>query len=215
MEDDSVGRWKYFADGVPGFREGLEARVVMMLTASSCQPNPSSLYHGSTLSTRSSRHKDVLTFNKTDKTVLVEPNVAMDGLFDRTIRRIEIIVGNGETVQASRENEHRDVFYACAGGCGSLGVITLLEMELVDAQPYVELEYRAVRSVQEAVEVCREVERLYGIASATKGLLGCHITCRGNWHGTKESATRISQIWDCMGRAPLWRSLERLGTNAW
>ena len=170
---------------------------------------PFRIYHGSTLSTRtSSRQKDrivdtsslsnVLTFNKAEKTVLVEPNVAMDklvdattaegllpkvvmelpnitvgggfagtsgesssfrwGLFDRSIRAIEIILGNGEVVWAARDNEHRELFFACAGSCGSLGVITLLEMELVDAQPYVELEYRAVRSTQDAVEVFREAE---------------------------------------------------------
>jgi delta24-sterol reductase len=171
---------------------------------------PFRIYHGSTLSTRtSSRHKDriidtsslnhVLTFDKTAKTVLVEPNVPMDqlvdatmaqgllpkvvmelpnittgggfsgtsgesssfrwGLFDRTIKAIEIILGNGEVVWATRDNEHRKLFFACAGSCGSLGVVTLLEMELIDAQPYVELEYRAVRSTQEAVDVLQEAER--------------------------------------------------------
>lgn len=50
-------------------------------------------------------------------------------------------------------------FFACAGSCGTLGVVTLLEMELMDAQPYVELEYRAVGSVREAVDVLQEAER--------------------------------------------------------
>jgi delta24-sterol reductase len=171
---------------------------------------PFRIYHGSTLSTRtSSRQKDriidtsslnhVLTFNHAEKTVLVEPNVPMDklvdatmaegllpkvvmelpnitvgggfagtsgesssfkyGLFDRSIRGIEVILGNGEVLWAARDNEHRELFFACAGSCGSLGVITLLEMELVDAQPYVELEYRAVQSTQEAVEIFEAAER--------------------------------------------------------
>ncbi|KAF2681209.1 FAD-binding domain-containing protein [Lentithecium fluviatile CBS 122367] len=186
------------------------ARLASRVGSFNKTSTPFRIYHGSTLSTRtSSRQKDriintsslnhVLTFDKIDKTVLVEPNVPMDrlvdatmaegllpkvvmelpnitvgggfagtsgesssfrwGLFDRSIRGIEIILGNGEVVWASSENEHRELFYACAGSCGSLGVITLLEMELIEAQPYVELEYRAVRSTQEAVEAFQEAEQ--------------------------------------------------------
>ncbi|UPX13437.1 uncharacterized protein EKO05_0003945 [Ascochyta rabiei] len=76
------------------------------------------------------------------------------GLFDRTIRGAEIILGNGDVVWASAE-EHRELFFTAAGSCGSLGVITLLEMELVDAKSYVELEYIPVSSTEEAVEQLR------------------------------------------------------------
>lgn len=83
------------------------------------------------------------------------------GLFDRTIRAIEVVLGNGDVLWATgeRDNPHRDLFFACAGSCGSLGVVTLLEMELIDAKPYVELEYRAVGSVKEAVDVLQEAEQ--------------------------------------------------------
>lgn len=54
--------------------------------------------------------------------------------------------------------EHRDLFFTAAGSCGSLGVITLLEMELIDAKTYVELEYIAVRSTQEAVQELRHYQ---------------------------------------------------------
>ncbi|CAI6336165.1 unnamed protein product [Periconia digitata] len=166
---------------------------------------PFRIYHGSTLSTRTSPRKTtalintsplntILSIAPSSKTALVEPNVPMDalatatlahnllpkvvmelpnitvgggfagtsgesssfrhGLFDRGVRGIEIVLGNGEVVWATRENEHRELFFACAGSCGSLGVITALEMELVDAGGWVELEYVAVRSVEEAVRVC-------------------------------------------------------------
>ncbi|OAG10578.1 FAD-binding domain-containing protein [Paraphaeosphaeria sporulosa] len=83
------------------------------------------------------------------------------GLFDRSMRGIEVVLGNGEIVWATsdREDPHRDLFFACAGSCGTLGVVTLLEMELIDAQPYVELEYKAVTSVKEAVDVLQEAEQ--------------------------------------------------------
>ncbi|KAJ4374352.1 hypothetical protein N0V83_003093 [Neocucurbitaria cava] len=84
------------------------------------------------------------------------------GLFDRTITGIEIILGNGEVVWASA-NEHRDLFFTAAGSCGSLGVITLLEMELVEAKKYVDLQYIPVNSVQQAVEQLRLYENDPGV----------------------------------------------------
>ena len=73
------------------------------------------------------------------------------GLFDRTIRGVEVILGNGDVVWANA-GEHRGLFFTAAGSCGSLGVITLLEMELIDAKSHVELEYIPVNSTEEAVE---------------------------------------------------------------
>ena len=72
------------------------------------------------------------------------------GLFDRTVTGIEIILGNGEVIWASAD-QHRDLFFTAAGSCGSLGVITLLKMELIEAKSYVELEYIPVGSVEDAV----------------------------------------------------------------
>ncbi|KAH7073274.1 hypothetical protein FB567DRAFT_196570 [Paraphoma chrysanthemicola] len=79
------------------------------------------------------------------------------GLFDRSIRGIEMILGNGEVVWASAQ-EHRDLFFTAAGSCGSLGVITLLKMELVEAKSHVELQYIAVNSTQDAVQQLRHYE---------------------------------------------------------
>jgi delta24-sterol reductase len=46
-------------------------------------------------------------------------------LFDRSIRGIEIILGNGEVIRATAEH-HRDQLFTAAGSCGSIRVITLL-----------------------------------------------------------------------------------------
>ncbi|PVI00765.1 FAD-binding domain-containing protein [Periconia macrospinosa] len=205
------------------------AAISSKVSAFHASSTPFRIYHGSTLSTRtSSRQKSriidtsslnhVLRFNTADKTVLVEPNVPMDalvdatmphglvpkvvmelpnitvgggfagtsgesssfrhGLFDRGIRGIEIVLGNGDVVWAARDNEHRELFFACAGSCGSLGVITLVEMELMDAKPWVELEYHAVQSIDEAVQLCAQsakdpsIEYIDGIMySLTKGVI--------------------------------------------
>ncbi|KAF2823194.1 FAD-binding domain-containing protein [Ophiobolus disseminans] len=80
------------------------------------------------------------------------------GLFDRTIRGTELILGNGDVVWASAD-KHRDLFFTAAGSCGSLGVITLLEMELIDAKSYVELQYIPVDSTQDAVRQLRKYQK--------------------------------------------------------
>ncbi|KAF3033133.1 hypothetical protein E8E12_001258 [Didymella heteroderae] len=180
----------------------------------SASETPFRIYHGSTLSTRHSPRQrnqvidvsslnHVLQFDKSKKTVLVEPNVPMDqlvdatleqgylpkvvmelpnitvgggfagtsgesssfryGLFDRTIKGVEIILGNGDVLWASAE-EHRDLFFTAAGSCGSLGVITLLEMELIDAKSHVELEYVPVSSTDEAVKQLKHYQQQSDVA---------------------------------------------------
>jgi hypothetical protein len=88
-----------------------------------------------------------------------------------------MILGNGDIVWASAE-KHRDLFFTAAGSCGSLGVITLLELELIDARSNVELQYIPVNSTQEAVRQLRiyqedpEVNYMDGIMySITSGII--------------------------------------------
>jgi delta24-sterol reductase len=79
------------------------------------------------------------------------------GLFDRSVCGIEMILGNGDVIWASAK-EHRDLFFTAAGSCGSLGVITLLELELIDARSNVELQYIPVTSTREAVQQLRQYQ---------------------------------------------------------
>jgi delta24-sterol reductase len=57
---------------------------------------------------------------------------------------------NGEKVTAS-STERSDLFYGAASSFGTLGVTTLLEVQLIDAKAYVELTYHPVSSILEAV----------------------------------------------------------------
>jgi Delta24-sterol reductase len=64
------------------------------------------------------------------------------GAFDATINWIEIVLPNGEVTKAYRTKaEKTDLFWGAASAFGTLGVVTLLEVQLKDAQPYVELTY--------------------------------------------------------------------------
>lgn len=80
------------------------------------------------------------------------------GYFDCSVQSIEIVLGTGEVIKASSK-ENADLFVGAAGTMGTLGVVTLLEISLIAAAPYVELTYRTVYSPQEAVsEVVEEAQ---------------------------------------------------------
>ncbi|EME42289.1 hypothetical protein DOTSEDRAFT_64134 [Dothistroma septosporum NZE10] len=74
------------------------------------------------------------------------------GLFDRTVQAIEIVLGNGEVTMASPDDHQTaKLFHAAAASFGTLGVVTLLALELVDVKPFVELIYKRVASADEAI----------------------------------------------------------------
>ena len=72
------------------------------------------------------------------------------GFFDRTVNKIEVVLANGMVMQAS-PTENEDLFYGAAASFGSLGITTLLEIQLVPAKPYIRLEYYPISSTTEAI----------------------------------------------------------------
>ncbi|KAL8796265.1 MAG: hypothetical protein Q9195_001380 [Heterodermia aff. obscurata] len=78
------------------------------------------------------------------------------GFFDRTINYVEMVLANGEVVVAS-STERPDLFNGGAGACGSLGVTTLVEIQLIEAKKYVETTYHPVTSMPAAVEKLQNV----------------------------------------------------------
>lgn len=64
------------------------------------------------------------------------------GAFDTTINWIEIVLPSGNITKASRTtNENTDLFWGAASAFGTLGVVTLLEVQLRPAKRYVQLTY--------------------------------------------------------------------------
>lgn len=89
------------------------------------------------------------------------------GYFDRSINWVEIVLAKGDVVKAS-PTEHSDLFYGSIGACGTLGVCTLFEIQLIPSGQYVELNYYPVYSAEEAAQVldrCRK-ERCIPVAGA-------------------------------------------------
>src|SRR3981189_143403 len=72
------------------------------------------------------------------------------GFFEQTVNSIEIIVATGEVIAASPLTTPA-LFYGAASSFGTLGVITLLEINLIPAQPFVELTYYPVSSASQAI----------------------------------------------------------------
>jgi Delta24-sterol reductase len=78
------------------------------------------------------------------------------GLFDTTVTRIEIVLANGEVVKASA-TERADLLDAAAGSFGTFGVITLLDIKLIKASPYVKLNFTHVGGMEEALHAIEEL----------------------------------------------------------
>ncbi|KAM5344811.1 hypothetical protein ACJ41O_010673 [Fusarium nematophilum] len=77
------------------------------------------------------------------------------GAFDSTVNSIEIVLADGTVTKASK-TEKQDLFWGAASAFGTLGVVTLLEVQLRDAKKYVELKYRLARTAAESVKMIRE-----------------------------------------------------------
>lgn len=80
------------------------------------------------------------------------------GFFNSTANWIEIVLADGNVVKAS-EKENADLFLGSAGSFGTLGILTLLEIRLVDAKKYVELTYQPVHSISDAIRLTTEATR--------------------------------------------------------
>ncbi len=77
------------------------------------------------------------------------------GFFDRTINSVEMVLANGEVVIAS-PSENADLFHGAAGAVGTLGITTMIELQLVEARKYVKTTYHRRNGVAETVNLVRE-----------------------------------------------------------
>jgi Delta24-sterol reductase len=77
------------------------------------------------------------------------------GFFDRTINWIEVVLPNGEKATASR-TEKADLFQGAAASFGTLGVVTLLEVQLMEAKKYVELTYHYTSNMSHAMKLMED-----------------------------------------------------------
>lgn len=74
------------------------------------------------------------------------------GAFDATICSIEIVLADGTITKASR-TEKPDLLWGAASAFGTLGVVTLLEVQLKEAKNYVQLTYKLAKGASQTVKI--------------------------------------------------------------
>lgn len=83
------------------------------------------------------------------------------GFFNKTIREVELVLGDGEVVKAS-EGENADLFHGAAGAVGSLGITTMVKLQLVQAKKFVKTTYHPIAGgggVNEAIKMMEELRK--------------------------------------------------------
>ena len=76
------------------------------------------------------------------------------GYFNEIVNSVEIVLGTGDVITASNK-ENSDLFHGASGAVGSLGITTLLEIQLMQAKKYVKVTYYPTRSIAEAIAKIR------------------------------------------------------------
>lgn len=123
-----------------------------------------------------------------------ESSSCRHGPFDSTINWIEIVLPNGEISRASK-TEKPDLFWGAASAFGTLGIVTLLEVQLRDAKNFVELTHYPTSSFADANrkiqgEVANTaVEFVDAIAFSSKSI----VVCSGRLVDTVPAGTKPRQ----------------------
>ena len=71
------------------------------------------------------------------------------GLPHETVLEMDVLLGSGEIICCTPDNEHRDLFYGLANSYGTLGYILRLKIEGVPVKPYVRLTHLRFASREE------------------------------------------------------------------
>ncbi|KAH0351258.1 FAD-binding domain-containing protein, partial [Aureobasidium melanogenum] len=117
------------------------------------------------------------------------------GSFDCTVNWIEIVLADGEIVKASPESK-ADLFYGATSSLGTLGVTTMMEIQLVDAARYVETTYTPCESLEETLKKVETVSRDPTIDYVDGFLVSLHrgIVVTGRLTSSISRETRIQRF---------------------
>ena len=122
------------------------------------------------------------------------------GMFEKTVLSIEIVLANGDVVTASRER-NTDLFHGASSSLGTLGILTLLKVELVAAKRYVELTYHPTGGVYGALERLKDlikddsIDYLDGILFAPDRGIICSGRLMDEARATVQRFTRANDPW--------------------
>ena len=71
------------------------------------------------------------------------------GLPHETVLEMDVLLGNGDIICCTPDNEHRELFFGLANSYGSLGYILRLKIEGIPVKPYVRLTHLHFRDPEE------------------------------------------------------------------
>ncbi len=87
----------------------------------------------------------------------IESSSYHHGLPHESVVEMEILTGDGQIVTATRDNEHRDLFYGFPNSYGTLGYALRLKIELQPVKPFVELRHVRFDSAAACAEAIDEL----------------------------------------------------------
>ena len=132
------------------------------------------------------------------------------GLFHETCPSFKVLLGNGEVVIASRE-ENSDLYYGIACSYGSLGTIVQAEIQLAEAGKYIEIVYHPFDNAEQSLEYIMKRTLDISPPQFLDGLVfsdSCALVMEGSF--VKEPPTGL-----VTGYEPLWfyQHAERIAKN--
>jgi FAD/FMN-containing dehydrogenase len=87
----------------------------------------------------------------------IESSSFRNGLPHESVLELEILTGAGEIVTATKDNEHRDLFYGFPNSYGTLGYSTRLKIELEPVKPFVALRHVRYANAKECAEAIADL----------------------------------------------------------
>ncbi|MFG2003267.1 FAD-binding oxidoreductase [Spirillospora sp. NPDC048911] len=79
------------------------------------------------------------------------------GLPHEAVLEMDVLTGNGQIVTATRDNEHRDLFYGFPNSYGTLGYSLRLKIQLIPVKPYVRVRHLRFEDAAECARVLGEI----------------------------------------------------------
>jgi len=79
------------------------------------------------------------------------------GLFNELVLEYELVLGDGERVIVTRDNEYADLFHALPWSYGTLGFLASVKLAIIPCKPFVRLRYYPCRKLEKGVEKFRSL----------------------------------------------------------